>query len=355
MELKLGANIAALRRAKGMTQEQLAAALGISPPAVSKLETNTSYPDITLLCPLARALDTNVDMLLNYEKTLPDEEVVQKINDLLALARTTGWQAAESALKNLLHQYPTSVSLKFHGAGLYAAFQVICPDAGTEERAAWDRQRKELFQAVHASGSTEYWQSAAIALAVMALSENALDEAEKLLLELPRLSSDPTVIWMELFLRRGEREQAAETLQKHLLHQAQQMQSCMVCLLDERLGFPVEVSTKINEALRQFESMLFCHTQLSDIMQVELFRRTGQTQKLIENLCRCLDGLSVPVQPPNEALFPALPIQDTHHEADQRLRQIIYLSIQQACQSEEYKNDPNLRAAMKRLEDIFST
>ena len=36
MELKLGANIAALRRAKGMTQEQLAAALGISPPAVSK-------------------------------------------------------------------------------------------------------------------------------------------------------------------------------------------------------------------------------------------------------------------------------------------------------------------------------
>ena len=90
-------------------------------------------------------------------------------------------------------------------------------------------------------------------------------------------------------------------------------------------------------------------------MQVELFRRTGQTQKLIENLCRCLDGLSVPAQPPNEALFPALPIQDTHHEADQRLRQIIYLSIQQACQSEEYKNDPNLRAAMKRLEDIFST
>ena len=72
--------------------------------AVSKWETNTSYPDITLLCPLARALDTNVDMLLNYEKTLPDEEVVQKINDLLALARTTGWQAAESALNRCFGQ-----------------------------------------------------------------------------------------------------------------------------------------------------------------------------------------------------------------------------------------------------------
>ena len=70
MELKLGANIAALRKAKGMPLEQLAAALGISPPTVSKWETNASYPDITLLCLLARALDTNVDMLLNGEKTL---------------------------------------------------------------------------------------------------------------------------------------------------------------------------------------------------------------------------------------------------------------------------------------------
>ena len=43
MELKLGANIAALRKAKGMTQEQLAAALGISSPAVSKWETGVSH------------------------------------------------------------------------------------------------------------------------------------------------------------------------------------------------------------------------------------------------------------------------------------------------------------------------
>ena len=36
MELKIGSKIAELRKAKGMTQEQLALALGISAPAVSK-------------------------------------------------------------------------------------------------------------------------------------------------------------------------------------------------------------------------------------------------------------------------------------------------------------------------------
>ena len=43
MEQKISLNIARLRKAKGMTQEQLAAALGISPPAVSKWETGVSH------------------------------------------------------------------------------------------------------------------------------------------------------------------------------------------------------------------------------------------------------------------------------------------------------------------------
>ena len=60
----LGAKIAALRKIRNMTQEQLAAQLGISAPAVSKWETGSSYPDITLLAPLARALGTNLDTLL---------------------------------------------------------------------------------------------------------------------------------------------------------------------------------------------------------------------------------------------------------------------------------------------------
>ena len=41
---KLGGNIAALRRAKGLTQEQLASLLGVSAPAVSKWETGPSSP-----------------------------------------------------------------------------------------------------------------------------------------------------------------------------------------------------------------------------------------------------------------------------------------------------------------------
>ena len=51
MDIKLGPRIASLRRAKSMTQEQLALSLGVSPPAVSKWETGASCPDISLFMP----------------------------------------------------------------------------------------------------------------------------------------------------------------------------------------------------------------------------------------------------------------------------------------------------------------
>ena len=63
MDIKLGPRIASLRRAKSMTQEQLALSLGVSPPAVSKWETGASCPDISLLwipcCSLRKPLQKN--------------------------------------------------------------------------------------------------------------------------------------------------------------------------------------------------------------------------------------------------------------------------------------------------------
>ena len=52
----LGKRIMALRKAKGWTQEQLAAQLGISAQAVSKWENDVSCPDISTLPALAALL-----------------------------------------------------------------------------------------------------------------------------------------------------------------------------------------------------------------------------------------------------------------------------------------------------------
>ncbi len=69
MERKsIGTLIAALRRANGLTQKQLAERLGVSDKAVSRWERDESLPDLTLLPMIADLFHITVDELLRGER-----------------------------------------------------------------------------------------------------------------------------------------------------------------------------------------------------------------------------------------------------------------------------------------------
>ncbi|MGL5978316.1 MAG: helix-turn-helix domain-containing protein [Erysipelotrichaceae bacterium] len=57
------------RKAKGLTQEQLAEQLGVSRQALSKWEANQGYPELTTLVALAKRLDISLDALLLEKQT----------------------------------------------------------------------------------------------------------------------------------------------------------------------------------------------------------------------------------------------------------------------------------------------
>ena len=66
-----------------MTQEDVAASLGVSTPAVNKWERGVTMPDIALLSPIARLFHITTDQLLSFKSDLSDKEVgdiVQEIN-----------------------------------------------------------------------------------------------------------------------------------------------------------------------------------------------------------------------------------------------------------------------------------
>lgn len=66
---QIGENISNLRRANGMTQEQLAEIIGVSAQSVSKWETSTTMPDIMLLPVIADIFGVTVDALYGRIKT----------------------------------------------------------------------------------------------------------------------------------------------------------------------------------------------------------------------------------------------------------------------------------------------
>ena len=61
----VGAQIARLRREKGLTQNDLGDRLGVSFQAVSKWERGETLPDTAILLDLANALGTSVDFILS--------------------------------------------------------------------------------------------------------------------------------------------------------------------------------------------------------------------------------------------------------------------------------------------------
>ena len=76
MDMTIGKRIAHFRKEKGLTQEELAQHMGISPQAVSKWENDQTCPDISALPKLARLFGVTVDELLEGKEALPAVRVL---------------------------------------------------------------------------------------------------------------------------------------------------------------------------------------------------------------------------------------------------------------------------------------
>ena len=96
----LSQNIKRLRLERRLTQEQLAAAVGVSAQAVSKWETSDTYPDGELLVPLATKLGVSLDELFGNNAVFMGD-ISGKIRALLheteekerfVVVRDIGWQ-----------------------------------------------------------------------------------------------------------------------------------------------------------------------------------------------------------------------------------------------------------------------
>lgn len=85
METLIGKVIKDLRKEKGISQENLAQAMGVSVQAVSKWETQNSYPDIILIPEIAKFFNVSIDYLFFgcehcnsvYENKLPDDDILR--------------------------------------------------------------------------------------------------------------------------------------------------------------------------------------------------------------------------------------------------------------------------------------
>ena len=106
MELNIEMNIKRLRLAKGLTQEQLAELLTISTAAVSKWEAKNTYPDITMLFPLAEIFGVTVDELLGYDEAKAKADVDKILAEYQRLYVEGRFAEGKELIVNARKKYP---------------------------------------------------------------------------------------------------------------------------------------------------------------------------------------------------------------------------------------------------------
>lgn len=86
-QIKTGKFIAQRRKEKGITQFQLAEALGVTDRAVSKWETGRSLPDSSIMLPLCDLLEITVTDLLKGEKVSVENYNKETEKEILELVK----------------------------------------------------------------------------------------------------------------------------------------------------------------------------------------------------------------------------------------------------------------------------
>lgn len=130
MNLEIANRLVALRREHGLTQEGLAASLGVSRQAVSKWERAEASPDTDNLLALSRLYGISLDDLLSPEGETSEEqerEAVLAAAEAWDRAKDTQSRSQRKAWKQRLRAFPYGACLPFVYLVLGFAFHLWHP------------------------------------------------------------------------------------------------------------------------------------------------------------------------------------------------------------------------------------
>lgn len=296
--LNMSDTIKTRRRELGMTQEQLAQLLGVSGPAVSKWEQGASYPDVTLLPSLARALGTDLNTLMSFRRAPGKEEITQMLMRVNDIAKAQGIEAGIALAQEIIREYPDCGALLF---GLAATIdgRTIMAGMNAKEREAYGAQIGQWYARAAQSEDREASEAAAHLLASYALSRGDIERAQEMMARLPQESKTPRwPLEVSLLLAQGEKAQAKALLQNRLFGRAGDMQQMLLRLVQAEIDEGnIERAQKIAELTRRFADLMQMHPYTGHAALLMPALAAKNKQASLVHLKEMLDALETPWVP----------------------------------------------------------
>ncbi|WP_418667823.1 helix-turn-helix transcriptional regulator [Allofournierella sp.] len=219
------------RKALGLTQEEVADALGVTAPAVNKWEKGATAPDISLLPPLARLLGVDLNDLFCFFEG-PSQPEIDRFNARLGqVLRSEGVDAAFALALAETRKYPNCAPL-LHAVAT-ALDGALLLSATAAQKQQYEGRVIALYEQAVRCGAGALQGRSRFLLAGKYLAQGRLDEAQELLDLLPEPEQpDKRQLQAQLLLAQGRTADAAKLYERKLIAATGEVQAALLNLLD---------------------------------------------------------------------------------------------------------------------------
>lgn len=230
--MKINHIIRSKRKAKNLSQEDLATRLGVSRPAVSKWESGQSYPDITLLPALARMLETDLNTLLSFREDLTREEVGKIVNQVGEAGYDKGFEAAYAMAMENIREFPKSYDLIYSLALVLDGGLLIYPLDREANINLYKEETVKLYEEALKSDDLEIKSRAVESLLVKCVEKEDFSRAQKLLDLLPDIQNNKNLLSANMYRAKKDYNKAYELYERELLRSINKVQALLLNLMD---------------------------------------------------------------------------------------------------------------------------
>lgn len=228
-KLKIGEVLYNLRKNKGFTQEQIAAHMNVSAAAVSKWESGTSYPDITMLPKLSSFFGVSIDHLLDHNLQITAEEETEIYRECEKVVAEGHFDEALKLCEFYIQKYPRNDMLKFSLAVLLTMSTYLLKSEKEKEEVI--RKTVDIFEDVANHCSDPMIVESAILQTINGYMHfEKYDQALELLGKISNPTSDPNQLKAKILEKQGNAKEARALLQKTLIDQLMNMNATILDL-----------------------------------------------------------------------------------------------------------------------------
>ncbi|WP_077609176.1 helix-turn-helix domain-containing protein [Clostridium sp. Marseille-P2415] len=211
--MKIGEVIRKYRKDKQLTQEEMANYLGVTAPAVNKWENGNSFPDISLLAPIARLLGISTDNLLSYQEDLTEKEIEQVVTEINARIKNEDYDSVFHWAMKKVQEYPNCDRLVLTVAQLLDSYLIV---TGEGHSGPYDNAIHELYKRSLNSSDHDIVQSALRALFTFSISIKEYEQAQDYLNQIPKQGFNPNRFQAILYDKQGKTAEAYELYERLL-------------------------------------------------------------------------------------------------------------------------------------------